>query len=68
VRLGLAGPLADTRVLALALNGTIASAVPLTMRDGWGPRWGEATIGRPDRLLSIDVVTGTIRLDTAGRR
>ena len=68
IRLALAAPLTDTRVMALALNGTISSAVPLTMKDGWGPRWGEATIGRPDRVLSIDVVTGAIRIEVAGGR
>lgn len=68
IRLALAAPLTDTRVMALALNGTISSAVPLTMKDGWGPRWGEATIGRPDRVLSIDVVTGAIRIEVAGDR
>ncbi len=68
VHLALAAPLADARVMALVLNGTIASTVPLTMKDGWGPRWGEATIGRPDRILSIDVVTGTIRIDAPGGR
>jgi hypothetical protein len=68
VALALAAPLADARVMALALNGTITSAVPLTMKDGWGPRWGEATIGTPDRILSIDVVTGAIRIDVPGGR
>ena len=68
VRLALAAPLADTRVLALALNGTITSAVPLTMKAGWGPRCGEATIGHPARVLSIDVVTGAIRVETPAAR
>jgi len=68
VRLALAAPLVDTRVMALALNGTIRSAVPLTTKEGWGPRWGEATIGSPDRVLSIDVVTGAIRIEAPGRR
>lgn len=68
VRLGLAAPVADARVMALALNGTITSAVPLAMKYGWGPRWGEATIGQPDRVVSIDVVTGTIRIEATGAR
>lgn len=68
VRLGLAAPLRDTRVMALALNGTVTSAVPLTLKDGWGPRWGEATVGRPDRVVSIDVVTGAIRIDAPAAR
>ncbi len=32
----------DARIMALALNGTIESAIPLAMKDTWGPRWGEA--------------------------
>ncbi|MGE0814929.1 MAG: hypothetical protein AB7O28_11645 [Vicinamibacterales bacterium] len=65
VTLGLSGPLRDTRVLALALNGTIRSSLPLAMKDGWGPRWGEASIGAATRVVSIDVVTGTIRVDVS---
>lgn len=68
VRLRLAAPLRDARVMALALNGTVTSAVPLTVKDGWGPRWGEATIGQPDRVVSIDVVTGAIRIDVPAAR
>lgn len=68
VRLSLAGPVTDTRILALALNGRIESEVPLTQKDGWGPRWAETSIGQPDRVVSIDVVTGVIRLDAPGRR
>ena len=68
VRLALTAPLRDARVMALALNGTVTSAVPLTLKDGWGPRWGEATVGRPDRVVSIDVVTGAIRIDAPGAR
>ena len=44
--LALAARPADARILALALNGTIASDIPLTMKDTWGPRWGEATLGK----------------------
>lgn len=68
VRLGLVTPLRDTRVMALALNGTVTSSVPLTVKDGWGPRWGEATVGTPDRVVSIDVVTGAIRIDAPAAR
>ena len=68
VRLALTAPLSDARVMALALNGTVTSAVPLTLKDGWGPRWGEATVGRPDRVVSIDVVTGAIRIDAPAAR
>lgn len=62
VRLALAEPPADARILALTLNGTIASDIPLAMKDGWGPRWGEATLGRGEPVVSIDVVTGRIEI------
>jgi hypothetical protein len=62
VRLTLVERPADARVMALALNGTIASDIALTMKDTWGPRWGEATLGRGEPVISIDVVTGTIRI------
>lgn len=68
VRLGFAAAPRDARVMALALNGTIASALPLTMKDGWGPRWGEATIGTGADVVSIDVVTGAIRIESPGRQ
>ncbi len=62
VKLSLAERPADARVLALALNGTIASEIPLTMKDTWGPRWGETTLGKGEPVISIDVVTGTIEI------
>jgi hypothetical protein len=62
VRLTLATMPADARILALALNGTIASDIPLTMKDTWGPRWGEATLGRGEPVISIDVITGKIEI------
>lgn len=55
---------AHARVMALALNGTIRSTIPLTTKTAWGPRWGEATLGRGDRVVSLDVVTGQIRIET----
>ncbi len=64
VRLGFASPPRDARVMALALNGTIRSTLPLAMKDGWGPRWGEATFGTGADVVSIDVVSGTIRIDS----
>ncbi|MFA5908433.1 MAG: hypothetical protein WC815_06640 [Vicinamibacterales bacterium] len=60
VRLRLSERPADARIMALALNGTITSAIPLTMKDTWGPRWGEATLGKGEPVISLDVVTGTI--------
>lgn len=62
VRLELAARPADARIMALALNGTIASEIPLTMKDTWGPRWGETTIGPGADVISIDVVTGKIEI------
>lgn len=62
VRLTLAERPADARIMALALNGTIKSEIPLTMKDTWGPRWGEATIGKGEPVISLDVVTGTVEL------
>jgi DUF4097 and DUF4098 domain-containing protein YvlB len=62
VRLTLAERPADARIMALALNGTIKSDIPLTMRDTWGPRWGETTIGNGEPVISLDVVTGAVEL------
>lgn len=62
VRLTLAERPADARIMALALNGSIRSEIPLSMKDTWGPRWGEATIGKGEPVISLDVVTGTIEL------
>ncbi len=62
VRLGLGQRPAHARILALALNGSIASTIPLAMKDTWGPRWGEATLGDGEPVISIDVVTGTIEI------
>lgn len=66
VRLGLRQTPEDARILALALNGSIESVIPLRMKDTWGPRWGEATLGRGAPVISIDVVTGRIVIQ-AGR-
>jgi hypothetical protein len=62
VMLDLAERPADARILALALNGTIHSTIPLEARDRWGPRSGEATLGKGEPVISIDVVTGTIEI------
>jgi hypothetical protein len=62
VRLWLARRPTDARILALALNGPITSEIPLATRDTWGPRWGEATLGTGEPVISIDVVTGTIEI------
>lgn len=62
VRLTLAERPVDARVMALALNGTITSDIPLTMKNTWGPRWGEATLGKGEPVISIDVITGAIQI------
>lgn len=62
VRLTLAERPADARILALALNGQIKSEIPLKMRDTWGPRFGEATLGKGEPVISLDVVTGLIEI------
>lgn len=62
VRLAMAERPADARILALALNGHIRSDIPLTMKDTWGPRWGQATLGTGEPVISLDVVTGTIEI------
>ncbi|HEX7284484.1 MAG TPA: hypothetical protein VF239_20680, partial [Vicinamibacterales bacterium] len=58
VRLTLAERPADARIMALALNGSITSQIPLVMKDTWGPRWGETTLGKGEPVISLDVITG----------
>jgi DUF4097 and DUF4098 domain-containing protein YvlB len=60
IKLRLAERPANARIMALALNGSIVSTIPLTMKDTWGPRWGEATLGAGEPVISLDVITGTI--------
>jgi hypothetical protein len=62
LRVRFARPPASARILALTLNGSIASDIPLTMKDRVGPRFGETTLGSGDPVLSMDVVKGDIRL------
>lgn len=64
VRLTLAERPVNARVMALALNGAIASQIPLTLKTTWGPRFGEATLGTGEPVISIDVVTGGIDIRT----
>ena len=53
-------PPADARILALTLNGSIKSDIPLAMKDRIGPRFGESTLGSGDPVVSLDVVKGDI--------
>jgi hypothetical protein len=36
----------------------------MTTRDTWGPRWSEATLGKGEPVISIDVVTGKVEIRT----
>jgi len=65
LRVRLARPPSNGRILAVTLNGAIASDIPLTMKDRFGPRFGESTIGSGDPVLSADVVKGDISLTLA---
>jgi DUF4097 and DUF4098 domain-containing protein YvlB len=67
IRLTLVERPIDARVMALALNGTIASDIPLAMKSTWGPRWGEATLGRGEPVISLDVVNGRIEIRAPGK-
>jgi len=67
LRVRLSHPPANGRILALTFNGAIASDIPLAMKDRFGPRFGESTIGTGDPVLSMDVVKGDITLGVDGR-
>ena len=54
--------------MALALNGTIRSDIPLTTKDTWGPRWSEATLGKGEPVISLDVVNGQIEIKSTAER
>lgn len=54
----------NLRVLALSLGGDVTSDVPLTFRSGFGPRFGEATLGQGEPVVSLDAVTGNVQLLT----
>jgi hypothetical protein len=62
VTIDLAAAPVDARILALTLNGAVKSALPLTTRAAFGPRFGETTIGSGEHVLSIDVVRGDITI------
>jgi hypothetical protein len=54
------------RILAVTYNGRLTSDIPLTMKDKFGPRFGETTLGTGDPVMSADVVKGDIVI-TAGK-
>jgi hypothetical protein len=62
LRVRFPSPPANARILAVTLNGTLTSAIPLTMKDRFGPRFGETTIGTGDPVMSLDVVKGDIEI------
>jgi hypothetical protein len=59
---------ANARILAVTFHGTITSDIPLTKKDQFGPRFGEATIGAGDPVMSMDVVKGDIAIEVESRR
>jgi hypothetical protein len=62
LRVRFARPPASGRILAVTFNGSITSDIPLTMKDKFGPRFGETTIGNGDPVMSVDVVKGDITI------
>lgn len=62
VRVRFPRPPEHVRILAVTFNGTLTSDIPLTMKDKFGPRFGEATVGSGDPVLSVDVVKGNIEI------
>jgi hypothetical protein len=68
VVLELANAPPDARILALSMGGSIVSDIPLTMKDRSGPRFGEATLGSGEPVISIDVVNGNVAIKVAGAK
>jgi hypothetical protein len=66
VRVRFAKPPVNGRILAVTFNGRVTSDIPLAMKDKFGPRFGETTLGSGDPVMSIDVVKGDIAI-TAGK-
>jgi len=62
VTLGLASVPQHARILALTFNGAITSDIPLTMKDRFGPRFGEATLGSGEPVISLDAVYGDVAI------
>ena len=65
LRVRFARPPSNARILAVTLNGRITSDIPLTMKDQFGPRFGETTLGSGDPVMSLDVVKGDIAITVA---
>lgn len=62
INLSLPSALPNARILALAMNGSVTSTVPLTTRTAVGPRFSEATLGSGTPVVNLDVVNGNIRI------
>ena len=62
MRIGFARAPVNGRILAVTYNGTITSDIPLAMKDKFGPRFGETTLGTGDPVMSIDVVKGSVAI------
>jgi hypothetical protein len=62
LRVRFARPPDHGRILAVTFNGTLTSDIPLTMKDQFGPRFGETTLGSGDSVMSLDVVKGDIAI------
>jgi len=65
LRVQLAHAPENARILAVTLNGQIRSDIPLTMKDQFGPRFGETTLGNGEPVMSLDVVKGDIAISVA---
>jgi len=65
LRVRLARAPQNARILAVTLNGQIKSDIPLTMKDQFGPRFGETTLGSGEPVMSLDVVKGDIAISVA---
>jgi hypothetical protein len=62
VTLQLARAPADARILALSFNGKVASDIPLTLKEKFGPKFGEATLGKGEPVISLDAVYGDVAI------
>jgi hypothetical protein len=58
----------NARILAVTFHGRVTSDIPLTMKDQFGPRFGETTIGTGEPVMSLDAVNGDIAITVESRR
>jgi hypothetical protein len=62
VMLRLARVPVDARILALSFNGKVTSDIPLTMKEKFGPKFGEAMLGKGEPVISLDAVYGDVSI------